>query len=124
VAAVVSLGIGIAKEGFPQGMIEGASILLSLGIIIVVNSGNNWISEKRLSNLVKLSDKQEVAVYRNSDKPITIDSDDLVVGDIVKVEAGMKIPADMLLTEGQEITVNQVALNGESDFVEKVRITS
>ena len=57
VAALVSLVIGVIQEGFPQGLIEGASIIIALTIIIVVGSGNNYISEKRLADLVKLSDK-------------------------------------------------------------------
>jgi len=55
-AAFVSVIIGLIKEGFPEGLIEGTSIMIALVIIIVVNSGNNYISERRLANLVKLSD--------------------------------------------------------------------
>jgi Ca2+-transporting ATPase len=66
-AAIVSVVIGLLKEGFPEGLIEGTSIMIALFLIIVVNSGNNWISERRLANLVKLSDAQEVAVFRGSD---------------------------------------------------------
>jgi magnesium-transporting ATPase (P-type) len=62
----VSLIIGYIKEGFPEGMIEGSSICFALLIITVVNSVNNYTSEKRLADLVKLSDKQNVAVYRNN----------------------------------------------------------
>jgi len=38
--------IGVIREGFPQGMIEGTSILIALVIIIVVNSANNYASER------------------------------------------------------------------------------
>jgi Ca2+-transporting ATPase len=72
-AAIVSVVIGLLKEGFPEGLIEGTSIMIALVLIIVVNSGNNWISERRLANLVALSDAQEVAVFRGSDQSITID---------------------------------------------------
>ena len=65
-AAFVSVAIGLIKEGFPKGLIEGTSIMIALLIICVVNSGNNWISERRLANLVKLAEAQEVAVYRGS----------------------------------------------------------
>ena len=85
-AAVVSVCIGLLKEGFPEGLIEGTSIMIALFLIIVVNSGNNWISERRLANLVKLSDAQEVAVFRGSDQTITIDASELVVGDLIKYE--------------------------------------
>jgi magnesium-transporting ATPase (P-type) len=99
-AAVVSIVIGLIQHGFPEGLIEGTSILIALNIIIVVNSGNNWLSEKRLADLVKLSDRQEVAVFRGSEKAVTLDSEELVVGDLVLIEAGMKVPADMVLVSG------------------------
>jgi magnesium-transporting ATPase (P-type) len=56
-AALVSLVIGLYKEGFPQGLIEGTSIAIALVIICTVTSLNNWFSEKRLAELVALSDQ-------------------------------------------------------------------
>jgi len=55
-AAVVSVTIGLLKEGFPEGLIEGTSIMIALVIIVVVTSANNWISEKQLAKLFKLQD--------------------------------------------------------------------
>jgi len=42
-AAVVSLGLGIATEGLEHGWMEGTSILVAVVIIVSVTSGNNWI---------------------------------------------------------------------------------
>jgi len=114
-AAVVSMIIGLIQHPFPDGMIEGTSILIALCIIIVVNSGNNWISERRLADLVNLSEKQEVAVYRNSTETITIDGADLVVGDLIKFEAGMKVPCDCIMVEGQDVACIEGELTGEPD---------
>jgi magnesium-transporting ATPase (P-type) len=122
-AAGVSLAIGLLKEGFPEGMIEGSSICIALLIIIVVNSGNNYISERRLADLVKLADKQQVAVYRNNEKTISIDSEDLVVGDLYYFEKGEKIPADSLIISGQDVTCIEGELTGEADAFEKVPVT-
>jgi len=121
-AAIVSIIIGLIKEGFPEGMIEGTSILIALNIIIVVNSGNNYISERRLADLVNLSEKQDVAVFRGSTEPITIDASKLVVGDVFKFEAGMKVPTDCIMIEGQDVTCIEGELTGEPDAVEKVYI--
>jgi len=44
-AAVVSIIIGLVQHGFPKGLIEGTSILIALNIIIIVNSGNNFMAE-------------------------------------------------------------------------------
>lgn len=89
VAAFVSIIIGLMKDGFPEGLIEGTSIMIALVIIIVVNSGNNYISEMRLAKLVETADQLEVAVYRGNDKEtVTIDGKELMVGDLIKFEAG------------------------------------
>jgi len=83
-------------------------------IIIGVNSGNNYLSEKKLADLVNLAEKQEVTVYRGSDREtITIDATDLVVGDIIKYEAGMKVPADCIVLEGQDTVCDEGELTGE-----------
>jgi Ca2+-transporting ATPase len=87
-ACIVSLIIGYINEGLPNGLIEGTSIAIALLIIVSVNSGNNYISERRLADLVKLSDQQKVDVYRNNEKTISIDGEDLVVGDLFYFESG------------------------------------
>jgi magnesium-transporting ATPase (P-type) len=87
VAGIVSMAINLIQEGWPQGIIEGLSIITSLLIIVCVNSGNNWVSERRLADLINLSEKQEVAVYRGNEKETqTIDASELVVGDVIHFE--------------------------------------
>lgn len=98
IAAIVSLAIGILKDGFPDGLINGASILVALCIIIVVSSGNNYISELRLAKIVASANIQEVAVHRGSATATeTIETTEMVVGDVFKFKAGEKCPADCLL---------------------------
>ena len=42
-AAVVSLVLGILTEGISEGWLEGASILLAIGLIVSVTSVNNYL---------------------------------------------------------------------------------
>jgi type III secretory pathway component EscS len=69
VAAIVSIIIGLIQHwpNIAEGMLEGTSIMIALTIIIVVSSGNNYISEKKLGELVKSSAAQKVAVYRQGE---------------------------------------------------------
>lgn len=97
--------------------------MIALNIIIFVNSGNNYLSEKRLADLVNLSEKQMVAVYRGSTDTETIDANDLVVGDLVYMESGMKVPADMLMISGQDLSTVEADLTGEPDQQIKKVIT-
>lgn len=43
----------------------------------------------------------------------------LLVGDVVLLEAGDKIPADGVLTQGDDVTVNESSLTGEAEDVRK-----
>ena len=64
-----------------------------------------------------------MAVYRGHHKEtISIDSRELVVGDVIHFEAGMKAPADCLVIEGQDIVTLEVELTGEADGIEKIPI--
>jgi magnesium-transporting ATPase (P-type) len=124
-AAAVSIVIGLVKEGFPDGLTEGLSICLALVIIITVSSANNYSSERQLAEMVSKSSKQEVAVYRGSTtEKITIDNDDLVVGDLVAFDKGMNVPADMIMVDGQDVECTETELTGEPDGVKKVALDS
>ena len=68
VAAIVSIVIGLFKEGI-NGLIEGLSIVIALVIIISVSSANNYRSELKLNELFKLEAEPQVAVFRNSIHP-------------------------------------------------------
>jgi len=52
-------------------------------------------------------------VLRNG-KWLSIDATELVVGDITEVTAGEIVPADLLLTGGTYLSIDQAALTGES----------
>jgi P-type E1-E2 ATPase len=57
-----------------------------------------------------------VAVYRGGNGMTqTIPVADLVVGDIIKLEQGMRIPADCVLLEGIDISTDESAMTGEPD---------
>lgn len=81
VAAVVSIVVGAIKDGW-GGLIDGASIFLALIIITAVSSWNNYNSERKLRDLLALTDKTTVPIFRDSNNPNTVDSEMLVVGDV------------------------------------------
>jgi magnesium-transporting ATPase (P-type) len=122
-AALVSVIIGIAKEGFPEGLTEGLSIMIALVIIIVVNSANNYASERQLAKMVELADEGEIAVYRGSNDTTTIPNSELVVGDVFEFSFGIKLPADCILIEGQNVVCDEVELTGEPHGIDKVPVT-
>jgi magnesium-transporting ATPase (P-type) len=47
----------------------------------------------------------------------------LVVGDVIKLEQGMRIPADAVLIDGIDISTDESAMTGEPEHMEKAHIT-
>lgn len=123
-AAIVSAITGLIQDGFPKGLTDGVSIVVALLIIIVVGSSNNYASELKLAEQVSACEKQEVVVYRGSaTATITVDASELVVGDIFYFDAGMKLPADAIMVEGQDVKTDESELTGEPDPMPKHVIT-
>lgn len=94
--------------------------IIMLGCVLFV-SGIEFFQERKtdkaLEELNTLS-AINIRVIRNG-KTQVIDSKDLVVGDIVLLEEGDKIPADGKILTAQGLGVNESALTGESTVVYK-----
>ena len=89
--------------------------------IVIINGIIGFIqeyqAEKSLEELKKMVSK-EVRVIRDGDEHV-VDSKNLTVGDIVLIEAGEKVPADMRLIESTSLKVDESALTGESISLSK-----
>lgn len=95
-----------------------ASIIL---LIVLASSILSFIQEYSASNaLEELRAKvQSKTLVIRSGKTIEIPSKELVVGDIIKLSAGSLVPADGLILESLDLSVNQSILTGESLPTEK-----
>ena len=85
IAAVVNIAIGIYKDGWELGWIDGASIIIAILIIVVVTVGNNYVKEKQFQQLQQKSDEMNARTRRNGVEN-EVASTDLVVGDIIKID--------------------------------------
>jgi len=88
-----------------------------LSVVIVSSGMLQWWTELQammmMESLQAMSASPQVRVYRGD--PTFVDADSLVPGDIISLEAGDKVPADVRIvkcTEGAE--VDNAALTGES----------
>ncbi|CDR94458.1 P-type ATPase4, putative [Babesia bigemina] len=109
VAAVVSIALG--------NIVEGVFIV----IITNVNAAMATYMEKSAANaLEKLAEisSPTTTVVRDGQE-MTIDSKDVVPGDVVILKMGDTVPADMRLFEVNEIRVNEALLTGEPEAVKK-----
>jgi len=94
-------------------------------VIVLLNAIIGFIQEyragKAMDELKKLSTPQ-VEVLRNG-LPVMLSSVDLVPGDIIFLEAGTLLPADMRLFETNSLFIDESSLTGESVPVNKTSET-
>ena len=109
VAAAISAAVEIIEGNFPSDMVIILAVVLLNAILGVVQEGN---AEKALEALQKISAATS-KVIRNGHQ-LTIKSEDLVVGDIIVLEAGDAVPADCRLIESASLKAEEAALTGES----------
>lgn len=86
VAAIISLICGGIQDG-TKGLIEGLSIVIAILIILVVTATNDYKTEKQFQSLQHKQEQTENTIKRNN-KTFTINSEELVVGDLLLVKVG------------------------------------
>lgn len=94
---------------------------VAVALVLVVNTIVGFLTERRavrsVEGLRKLA--STVADVERDDRRDELDAVKLVPGDIVSVEAGDRVPADIRLIEAFELTAVESALTGESSPVSK-----
>ena len=91
---------------------ETIGILISILVASLVSSISEYGSEAAFKRLQEDSSKYKVKVKRNN-QSIEIDLEDIVVNDIVILNAGDKVPADGHILKGF-VSVDESSLNGET----------
>ena len=93
-------------------------------IIITVTAGNNYAKEKQFQKLVSKAAEDWIPTVRGGNGHTkTISNDDLMVGDVIKLEQGMRVPADCILLDGTDIAADESGLTGEPEQLEKTPLT-
>ncbi|MQS97278.1 HAD-IC family P-type ATPase [Lactobacillus halodurans] len=93
-----------------------------IGLVIIANAIIGYIQEQQAGNA--LEKIRELLVSKNfafrSGEKLELDSRQLVVGDLVNLEAGDAVPADMRLISADNLSVQESVLTGETNPVEKI----
>ncbi len=105
------------KNENSNGSQEAILIFAIVIAIAVIGFANEYKAEKTVEELKKLVGSK--ATVRRDGKVIEIDSVEVVPGDIVLLEEGRKVPADIRLVSVINLQVNESSLTGESLPVNK-----
>jgi calcium-translocating P-type ATPase len=108
-ASILSLLIGHAVDA------------LVIMLVVIVNTGVGLVqegrAEKALAAIRAMIDPR-ASVMREG-RRLTVAADEVVPGDIVLIEAGDRVPADLRLIRASSLKIQEAILTGESMAVEK-----
>ncbi|OVA12938.1 Cation-transporting P-type ATPase [Macleaya cordata] len=116
VCAVVSIGVGLATEGWPRGIYDGLGIILSIILVVMVTAISDYKQSLQFRDLDKEKKKIIVQVTRDGLRQ-KVSIYNLVVGDIVHLSIGDQVPADGFFISGYSLLIDESGLSGESEPV-------
>lgn len=96
---------------------EPLGTIVAICIVAFVSAKTGVASDTKYHELKDNTEKDKCKVYRNGEISV-IYMDDVVVGDMVLLQSGDKIPADGVLIDGS-LKVDNSALNGEAEECKK-----
>jgi Ca2+-transporting ATPase len=114
-AVAISVIISIIKGG---GFLDTIAIILAILLSTGISFFNEYRSSKEFDVLNAHRDDMAVKVVRD-DHPVSVASRDIVVGDLILLEAGDAIPADGWVCSADDIFADESAFSGESEPVPK-----
>lgn len=109
ITAVVTVALGH--------WIDSSVIILVVVINAIVGFIQEGKAEKAMEAISQLLANQ--TMVRRDNSVITLDATGLVPGDIVLLQTGDKVPADLRLLQSRELRIDEALLTGESVPVEK-----
>jgi Ca2+-transporting ATPase len=114
--ALVLVALSLVK---PEPSFEGLAVLVAVVLATGVAFLSEYKSDREFEVLNARKDAQRAKVLRNGEVS-TVSLEDVVVGDLVILEAGDEIPADGRVRKANELFVDQSLMTGESEPVRKV----
>lgn len=92
-----------------------------IGLVVIINALIGYYQEVNASDAlekIKSMLSTQATVYREGQR-LDIPAEELVVGDVVFLEAGDSVPADLRIVDTDNLRIQESALTGEADSVEK-----
>jgi P-type Ca2+ transporter type 2C len=124
IAVILSVVVGIINyepgNGLPEEIVDAIVIFVIVIAVVILGFIQEYRSEKSLAALRKMAALTATVIRGNQD--VEIPSREIVPGDIVILNTGDKIPADLRLIEAYNLSTLEASLTGESTAVEKTNM--
>ena len=106
--AILSIIPGMIVEP-KSGWVEGVFILVALFISVLITALNDYGKDTKFVDLQSLNREESLPVYRGKKGSMqTVSVWQMVVGDVVQLQPGDKIPADCLVLESNNLQVKEI----------------
>ncbi len=113
---IAAAGVSFFLHDIPDAVIIFASVVINT----VLGFYQERKAERGLAALKNMLSPQARAL--RDGKRVSVDAEQIVIGDVVIVTAGDRVPADGYLVEASHLGINEAVLTGESYPVEKEKI--
>jgi Ca2+-transporting ATPase len=117
-AATVSTIIGVLSHP-DDGWIEGAAIFIAIFLCSNIAAGNDYTKQLQFRALENSSAEDDRCSALRGGNIERINPKELVVGDILVLQAGDMVPADSIILSKVTVKSNESSLTGEPDDLKK-----
>ena len=115
IAVAISAIVAILQGG---GFLETTGIIIAILLATGISFFNEYRSSREFDVLNAHRDEMAVKVIRDG-RPASIPSRDIVVGDLILIEAGDAVPADGWISSSDALFTDDSAFTGESEPAQK-----
>ncbi len=121
VAAAIQAAVAVIEAGGKPGLKDFADVLVIL-VVVIINTIMGLVQESKAEAAMDALMQMTAATSKvmRDGKVETLKSEDIVVGDVILLEAGDAVPADCRILESHSMKVEEAALTGESVPVTKM----
>ncbi|KAL7939241.1 cation transporting ATPase [Trichoderma chlorosporum] len=125
ISASISLAIGLYQsltadeDASNIEWVDGVTVVAAIIVIVFASAATDWQKNHRFEKLNERQQQRDVTVLR-SGRIQQISIYDVMVGDVLHIEAGEVVAADGILVQGSSLYIDESSITGESQLVRKM----
>jgi magnesium-transporting ATPase (P-type) len=121
-AGAFQIIVGLFNTEEPNAWLEGFSIMIACLVISLLMASCKLMQQKQENKIAEQVRNEKVQVIRGyNGTSKTCPVSEIVVGDLIVIEAGMRVPADSLLVEGMDIACDETMYEDCGNNVKKIQ---